>query len=91
MSRIYSREGKRGTVWYSDFFQDGRRIRKRLGRSKRLAELALADIQVKLERKELGFAAKDRKLARVGDGLSVAVGRMKGFWKLIETGGVYPG
>ncbi len=61
MARIYSREGTKGTVWYVDYFLDGRRIRKRLGRSRRLAELALADIQVKLERKELGFAAKDRR------------------------------
>ncbi|MDE2291477.1 MAG: tyrosine-type recombinase/integrase, partial [Elusimicrobia bacterium] len=63
MPRLYSREGKRGTVYYADYIQDGLRVRKRLGRSKRLAELALADIEVKLERKELGFAAKDRKLA----------------------------
>ena len=62
MSRIYSREGKTCTVWYADYFVDGRRLRKRLGRSKKLAELALADIQVKLERRELGFAAKDRNL-----------------------------
>jgi len=33
------------------------------GRSKRLADLALADVQVKLERKELGFQAKDKGLA----------------------------
>lgn len=31
------------------------------------------------------------KLARVGDGLSAAIGRMSGFWKLLEAGGVYPG
>lgn len=62
MARIYQRSGKKGTVWCLDYFVEGRRVRKRLGRSKKLAELALADIQVKLERKELGFAAKDRKL-----------------------------
>ena len=55
MARIYQIEGKKGTAWYADYSLDGRRIRKRLGRSKRLAELALADIEVKLERKELGF------------------------------------
>jgi site-specific recombinase XerD len=63
MARLYHIVGKKGTVWYADYSADGRRVRKRLGRSKRLAELALADIEVKLERKELGFAAKDRKLA----------------------------
>ena len=60
MSRIYQREGKKGVYWYLDYAVDGRRLRKRVGRSKKLAELALADIQVKLERKELGFQAKDK-------------------------------
>ncbi|MDE2140975.1 MAG: hypothetical protein KGJ84_01015 [Elusimicrobia bacterium] len=31
------------------------------------------------------------KLFRAGDRLSAAVGKMSGFWKLLETGGVYPG
>ena len=53
MARIYSREGKKGTVWYLDYEQDGRRIRKRLGKSKDLAEAALADIQAKREHKEI--------------------------------------
>lgn len=62
MARIYSRTGKKGTLWYLDYQVEGRRIRKRIGKSKRLAELALADIEVKLERKEAGFAVKDRAL-----------------------------
>ncbi|MBI5624342.1 MAG: tyrosine-type recombinase/integrase [Elusimicrobia bacterium] len=62
MARIYQRTGKKGTLWYLDFQVDGRRVRKRVGKSKRLAELALADIEVKLERKEAGFTAKDRDL-----------------------------
>lgn len=63
MARIYQREGKKGVYWYLDYAVDGRRLRKRVGRSKKLADLALADIQVKLERKELGFQAKDKGLA----------------------------
>jgi site-specific recombinase XerD len=63
MARIYQRDGKKGVYWYLDYAVDGKRLRKRVGRSKRLAELALADVQVKLERKELGFQAKDRNLA----------------------------
>ena len=63
MARLYQIVGKKGASWYADYSLDGKRIRKRLGRSKRLAELALADIEVKLERKELGFATKDRKLS----------------------------
>lgn len=63
MARIYSWAGKNGTYWYLDYAVDGRRIRKRVGKSKKLAQLALADVQVKLERKELGFQSKDKKLA----------------------------
>lgn len=63
MARIYSWAGKKGAYWYLDYAVDGRRVRKRVGRSKKLAELALADVQVKLERRELGFQAKDKDLA----------------------------
>jgi len=63
MARIYERTGKKGTYWYLDYNLEGQRVRKRVGQSKKLAELALADVQVKLERKELGFAAKDRPLS----------------------------
>ncbi len=63
MARIYSWAGKKGTYWYLDYAVDGRRVRKRVGRSKKLAELALADVQVKLERRELGFQTKDKNLA----------------------------
>ena len=63
MARIYSWTGKKGTRWFLDYTVDGRRVRKRVGKSKKLAELALADVQVKLERKELGFQAKDKNLA----------------------------
>jgi len=63
MARIYQRTGKKGTYWYLDYAVDGRRVRKRVGKSKKLAELELADVQVKIERKELGFQTKDRNLA----------------------------
>lgn len=63
MARIYSRSGKKGTHWYVDYSVDGRRVRKRVGRSKKLADLALSDVQVKIERKELGFQTKDKNLA----------------------------
>ena len=35
--------------------------------------------------------AEAAKLARVGDGISAAIGKMAGFWKILETGSVYPG
>lgn len=62
MARIYQRTGKKGTYWYLDYAVDGRRVRKRVGKSKKLAELALADVQVKIERKEFGFQTKDKNL-----------------------------
>ncbi|MFH2201693.1 MAG: site-specific integrase [Elusimicrobiota bacterium] len=62
MARIYKRADKKGGIWYLDYVVEGRRVRKRIGQSKRLAELAKADIQVKLERKEIGFARSDKKL-----------------------------
>ena len=63
MARIYPRTGKNGTHWYLDYAVDGRRMRKEVGTSKKLAQLALADVQVKIERKELGFQTKDKNLA----------------------------
>ncbi|OGR98500.1 MAG: hypothetical protein A2V88_06015 [Elusimicrobia bacterium RBG_16_66_12] len=62
MARIYQRQGKKGAYWYLDYAVDAKRIRKRVGRSKKLAELALADVQVKIERREIGFAHTDKKL-----------------------------
>jgi site-specific recombinase XerD len=62
MARIYQVVGKKGARWYLDYQVEGRRVRKRVGNSKHLAQLALADIQVKLERKEAGFSVKDRGL-----------------------------
>ncbi len=50
---------KRGDVWYIDFRANGRRIRKRVGRSKQVAELALKDAEVKVARKEFGFYQSD--------------------------------
>lgn len=62
MARIYQVDGKKGSRWYLDYQVDGRRVRKRVGKSKRIAELALADMEVKLDRRELGLAPADKKL-----------------------------
>ena len=55
MARIY----KRGKIWYLDIRVKGRRIRRRVGTSKKVAELALKDAEVKAARHEFGFARKD--------------------------------
>jgi len=63
MARIY----KRGRIWYLDVSAGGRRIRKRGGTSKKVAELALKDAEVKVARKEFGFADKDMVLEKFLD------------------------
>jgi len=55
----------RNGTYFADYRINGRRIRKKLGRSKRIAELALKDIEVKIARGELGFEAKDSDLDRL--------------------------
>jgi len=55
MGNIY----KRGKTWYLDIRVKGRRIRKKVGASKHLAELALKDAEVKSAREEYGFARVD--------------------------------
>jgi len=55
MGSIY----KRGKNWYIDVRVKGRRIRKRVGRSKEIATLALKDAEVKAAREEFGFAKAD--------------------------------
>lgn len=52
MARIYTRED----VWDLDVGVKGQRLRKRLGPSKKVAELALKDAEVKIARDEFGFS-----------------------------------
>jgi len=52
MGTIY----KRGDVWYLDIRVNGRRVRRRVGKTKRIAELALRDAEVKVAREEFGFS-----------------------------------
>lgn len=44
---------------FTDYTFQGRRIRKKMGPSKHLAELALKDIEIKIAKQELGFAPSD--------------------------------
>jgi len=50
---------KRGDNWYVDFRVNGRRVRKRAGKSKTLAQQLLHDYELKAQRNQLGFL--DRK------------------------------
>ncbi len=58
MARIYKRE----KIWYIDFTQNGRRRRKRVGTSKKIAEIALKDIEVKIAKGEFGFLNTNIKI-----------------------------
>jgi len=60
MGNIY----KRGKIWYIDVRVKGRRIRKRVGSSKRIAELALRDAEVQAAREEFGFSKTDITLEK---------------------------
>ncbi|MDD3375147.1 MAG: tyrosine-type recombinase/integrase [Candidatus Omnitrophica bacterium] len=56
---------KKGNAYFIDYRVDGRRRRKAVGKSKKMAELALKDFEVKLARKELGFDQKDSTLHKL--------------------------
>ena len=60
MASIY----KRGKVWYIYYRVDGKRIRRRVGTSKKVAQLALSDVVVKLEKKQLGFVPPPKKQSK---------------------------
>lgn len=55
MGRVF----KRKDIWYLDVRVKGHRIRKRVGKSKKVAELALRDAEVKIARDEFGFSQSD--------------------------------
>jgi len=54
MARVF----KRKKVWYLDYFYKGKRCRKSVSRSRKVAELALNDIEVKIDREDIGLAVK---------------------------------
>ena len=55
----------KGGRYFVDYRVNGRRVRKAIGKSKRTAELALKDIEVKIERQEIGFIEKDSELNKL--------------------------
>jgi len=56
---------QRNQTYFVDYRINGRRFRKAVGHSKRIAELALKDIEVKVARGELGFTPKDNSLDKL--------------------------
>jgi integrase len=54
---------KKGKDWWIDFYHQGNRIRRKVGPSKKVAEMALADVQVKKAKSEfLGVCEPKRAL-----------------------------
>ena len=53
---------KKNGIYFVDYRVNGKRRRKNVGKSKKIAELALKDIELKLAKNEIGFAPKDQKL-----------------------------
>jgi len=58
MATIY----KRKKVWYIDYRIDGKRVRRKIGPSKKVAEIELKNIEVKLSRGEVETIEKRKKL-----------------------------
>ena len=56
---VFKKQGN----WWIDFYHDGKRVRRKVGTSKKVAEVALADVQVKKAKKEfLGLTTPKRIL-----------------------------
>ena len=56
---------KKEDRYFVDYRVNGHRVRKAIGKSKRIAELALKDIELKIERQEIGFVEKDSELNKL--------------------------
>jgi integrase len=63
MGRIF----QRGEIWYMDVRVKGHRIRKRVGNSKKIAELALKQAEVKIAKEEFGFVKHDIQIDKLID------------------------
>lgn len=60
MGTVFKKHGN----WYLDFRTSGRRVRKKIGKSKQLALLALKDAEVKAALNEYGFSKVEISIAK---------------------------
>ena len=56
---------KKNNTYFIDYRIGNRRTRKNVGHSKKLAELALKDIEVKIAKNEIGFIDKDSTIDKL--------------------------
>lgn len=61
MGSVYKRQG----IWYINTMAGSRRIRRRVGTSKRLADLALKDLEAKIIRRELDLDFEEATLSHL--------------------------
>jgi len=55
---------KRGNIYYISYYVDGRRKKKVIGKSKKIAEIARNDIEVKLAKNTIGIIDKNRDIGK---------------------------
>lgn len=67
MAFLFARTLKRGKTWYVGYYVDGRFVRKRIGRSKAIAEKARGDIEARLERRDANLLNRDYPIAAFFD------------------------
>ena len=55
---------KRGDTYYVSYYVDGKRKKKAIGKSKKVAEIAVKNIEVKLAKNEIGIVDRDKDIRR---------------------------
>jgi len=58
---------KRGDIYYISYYVDGRRKKKAIGKSKKIAGIAVKDIEVKLAKNEIGIVDRDKDIKKFID------------------------
>ncbi len=77
--------------YFIDYRLNGRRVRKNVGRSKKIAELALKDLEVKIARHELGFERKDHPFNKLIEDFktycktNLAPGTIKRYFSIVDN------
>jgi integrase len=59
MAFLFARKYRRSRTWYVGYYVDGKLVRKKIGRSKTIAEKARGDIEARIERGEAGLLNRD--------------------------------
>ena len=80
---VYKKNGN----WFIDFYCGSKRIRRMIGPSKRLAETALKDAQIKVAKGEYLGIYEDKKIT-LKDFKEEYLKYMQGDWMLIISSGV---